>query len=90
MLTPEPRSVHFPPASILARDAAKPRPEYQRPDISYLRSIIESADQIREELKVIGKEETYATGLRVLSTQGRMIASLADELLARYAKSGSE
>jgi hypothetical protein len=85
----EVRTVHFrEPAPPLngASKLATPRKEYLRPDISLLHSIAGASNQIREELKNIGDEATYEIGLRVLKTQGKLIADLADELLIRYGK----
>lgn len=84
MITTEARSIHFPPASILAKR------EHRRPDISLLRSIIGSVEQIREELKEIGDESTYASGLRVLKTQALLVAELAGQLIERYEADGAE
>lgn len=81
------RTIHFPPATTLSAPAPEPaKREYQRPDISLLRSIIGASEQIREELKILGDEQTYETGLRVLKTQGTLIADLAAQLLDRYEK----
>ncbi|HWE51366.1 MAG TPA: hypothetical protein VG273_16360 [Bryobacteraceae bacterium] len=67
-----------------------PQHEYQRPDLVVFRSMVASADQIREELKAIGdNEKRYPSSLRVVRTQSQLITKLAEELLRRFEIAGS-
>ena len=61
-----------------------------RPDIVVLRSLMDSAEQVRSELKGIGDERGYLSSLRVLKTQGQLISELVAELLRRHDTSATQ
>ncbi len=54
-----------------------------KPDIVLERSIRDSVDTIREELKEFGDERRYGTSLRVIETQAKLVAGIARELICR-------
>lgn len=57
--------------------------KFTGPDIVLARSIFASSEQIRKELRLLGMDGSYESSLRVILTQGQMVAGLAGELLAR-------
>lgn len=62
----------------------------RRPDIVIERSIRDSVDRLREELKTLGDSDCYVRSLRVLATQAGIVRELAGELLDRAEKFSRE
>jgi hypothetical protein len=72
--------------SAPAEARLRPQPLPRRPDIVLLRSVRDSFDTIRDELKEIGTPDRYQMALRVIRTQAKLIADLSGELLERFEK----